>query len=283
MTGPFGIWQHAQGVAPDESFGTCTDDVARALSVDLLHRHEPGWKAVRPLALRSLAYLRAAFDPERGTYRNFRDAGGAWLHGAGSQDTQGRALLGVGTAVRDAPEVPMRMEARALFASSLPGVHRLSSPRAVASALLGCDAALDGGMDDGVQGAFGHLAERLRRTFARVSLTGDWPWPEVALTYENALLPHALIVAGRRLEDPGLQGAGLTVLDWLIGVQTSNEGRFSPVGNEGWYRRGRVRSRFDQQPIEATATILATSAAFDVTRDVRYLRAAETAFRVVPR
>ena len=33
-----------------------------------------------------------------------------------------------------------------------------------------------------------------------VDIDGDWLWPEETLTYENALLPHALIVAGVRLE-----------------------------------------------------------------------------------
>ena len=63
LSGPLGIWQHADGVVPDESFGTCTDDVARALTVDLLHRRELGWEAVSPSARRSMAFLAAAFDP----------------------------------------------------------------------------------------------------------------------------------------------------------------------------------------------------------------------------
>ena len=105
MTGPLGIWQHARGITPDEAYGTCTDDVARALTVDLLHQQSLGWEAVRPSARRSMSYLTAAFDPSVGTFRNFRGADGEWLDAAGSQDSQGRALLSIGIAVRDAPEV----------------------------------------------------------------------------------------------------------------------------------------------------------------------------------
>ncbi len=278
LSGPLGIWQHANGVVPDESFGTCTDDVARALTVDLLHRHELGWEAVSPSARRSMAFLAAAFDPSTDTFRNFRAANGAWLEESGSQDSQGRALLALGMAAREAPEVAMRAEARALFTAALPGAGRLTSLRAVASAILGCDAALTGGLMGETEGVFARLVARLRRAFSELDLDGDWPWPEPVVTYENALLPHALIVAGRRLASPGLRRVGLGVLDWLIAAQTSRGGTFTPVGSDGWWPHGGTRSRFDQQPIEATATILAAAAAYDVTEDAGYRRSAEAAY-----
>lgn len=278
LTGRFGIWQHAVGVLPDEAHGTCTDDVARALTVDLLQRHILGWEAVIVTARRSMAFLQAAFDPETGGFHDFRDASGTWLDIIGSQDCQGRALLSLGIAAREAPEVRLRSEAQALFRQALPAAHRLSSPRAIASTVLGCDAALDGGSDPDTERTFAHLVGRLRRIFSGLDLDGDWPWPEDTLTYENALLPHALIVAGRRNQDPGLRRVGLTTLDWLIANGTSRHGVFTPVGNDGWWPRGGTRSRFEQQPIEATALILAAAAAYDVTEDAGYRRAAESAY-----
>ena len=278
LTGSFGIWQHAQGIEPDEAFGTCTDDVARALVVDLLHRRTLGWEAVSPTARQSLAFLAAAFDATIGTFRNFRNADGAWLDEEASQDSQGRALLALGTAARDAPEVNMRVDAQALFAQALPGARRLTSPRAMASALLGCDAALATGMTGETQRTFALLAGRLRSAFSALDLDGDWPWPEETLTYENALLPHALIVAGVRLGDPWLRSVGLHVLDWLIAAQITRRGIFTPIGSDGWWSRGMTRSQFDQQPIEATALILAASEAYGTTQDAGYLRSAEAAY-----
>ena len=78
MTGPLGIWQHANGTEPDPTFGTCTDDVARALTVDLLQRRMLGWEAVSTTARRSMTYLTAAFDTALGTFRDFRGADGTW-------------------------------------------------------------------------------------------------------------------------------------------------------------------------------------------------------------
>jgi hypothetical protein len=278
MTGPLGIWQHADGTEPDVAFGTCTDDVSRALTVDLLQRRTLGWEAVLTTSRRSMAYLRAAFDPALGTFRDFRGADGEWLDEAGSQDCQGRALLSLGIAARDAPEVGLRGEARALFDAALPAARRLTSPRAVASVILGCDAALEAPSDEGTRAALSASVQRLRSAFWEVDPDSDWLWPESELTYENALLPHALIVAGHRLADPGLRRVGLEVLDWLIAIQTTRRGMFTPVGNDGWWQRGGTRSRFAQQPIEATALILAAAAASEVTADVAYRRAAESAY-----
>ena len=278
ITGPLGIWQHADGADPDPAFGTCVDDVARALTVDLLQRHALGWEAVSGAAHRSMAYLTAAFDPETGGFHDFRDAAGVWQDTIGSQDCQGRAMLSLGIAAREAPEVRLRMDARDLLLAALPAARRLTSPRAMASVILGLDATLDGGSDLEVERVFAHLVGRLRRVFSGLDLDGDWPWPEATLTYENALLPHALIVAGRRTADPGLRRVGLGVLDWLIAIQTTRRGMFTPVGCDGWWPRGGTRSRFDQQPIEATALILAASAAWSVTDDAGYRRAAESAY-----
>lgn len=278
ITGPLGIWQHTDGITPDEAFGTCTDDVARALMVDLLHRHALGWEAVRPSAHTAMGYLEAAFDASIGAFRNFRAADGHWLDGTPSQDSQGRALLALGTTIRTAPEVPLRLAASALLEAALAGAARLTSPRAVASAILGLDAGMDGGTSALMELTFARLVARLGRTFALVDYDDEWTWPEPVLAYENALLPHALIVAGRRLGDASMRRVGLAVLDWLVETQTARGGIFSPIGNDGWWERGGPRARFAQQPIEATATILAVAAAFDVSGDPRYRRAAEAAY-----
>lgn len=278
LTGPLGIWQHAAGRDPDRAFGTCTDDVARALTLDLLQRRVLGWEAVVVSARRSMAYLTAAFDPALGTFRDFRDASGAWLDDVGSQDCQGRALQSLGVAARDAPEVGLQREALALFLAAVPAARRLTSPRAVASAIIGCDAALECGTDDAIAGVFRHLVLRLEGAFAPVLGDADWPWPEAELTYENALLPRALIVAGRRRDDPALRRMGLEVLDWLTASQMTRRGMFTPVGNNGWWPRGGTRAIYDQQPIEATALILAAEAAYAVTDDAAYRRTAESAY-----
>jgi hypothetical protein len=284
ITGPLGIWQHAVGPVPDHAFGYCTDDVARALLVDLAHAPELGWGAVEESAWRSLRFLGAAFDPAERRFRNFRGADKGWSRSDPSEDSQGRALLALGDALGQEFDPHLRDRARDLFAAALPGTRRLRALRAIASSSLGCVAALDSGALDDVlhaetEVALARLAALLRKAFAAARDHGpDWPWPEPVLTYESALLPRALIVAGHRLGDAGLERRGLEVLQWLIAVQAADDGGFSPIGNNGWWRWGGSRAHFDQQPIEATSMILACEAALAVSPLPRYREAAERAY-----
>jgi hypothetical protein len=70
---------------------------------------------------------------------------------------------------------------------------------------------------------------------------------------------------------------GLAARDGLIEVQTSPDGHLSPIGN-GWWPRYGERSRFDQQPIEATALLRAAASAWDVTGSHRYRVAMERSY-----
>lgn len=292
LTGELGIMQHAIGSKPDPAHGYCVDDVARALEVDLLHARVLGWPAVADSAWRNLHFLQAAFDPSTGTFRNFRSMAGEWKPGRASQDSQGRALLAIGTVIGTATDSGLRDAAITLWDLALPAAERLTALRAQASVVLGCDAALGTlgtaetaetaetpGPKVQVEAArtlLAKFARSLDRRF-RGNASSDWFWPEQELTYENALLARCLIVAGRRLRSSDMIGTGIQALDWLLRVQTSASGHLSPIGN-GWWARGGVRSRFDQQPIEATALLLAAEAALDATGEPRFVAAMELAY-----
>ncbi len=276
LSDELGVWQHATGTLPNRLFGYCTDDVARALEVDLLHARSLGWKTVEATAWRSMAFLRDAFNAPKGRFRNFRSADGEWLEEFGSEDCQGRALAALGAVATDAPDPRLAVAAAGLFEQALPAARSLKGLRPVAAALLGCDSALEGGANDAVRGAFDTLAARLTSAFS--DLPVDWPWPEPVVTYENALLPRALIAVSRRLEDEAMLRIARRVLDWLAAAQTSHSGALSLVGNEHWWPRGKSPSRFDQQPIDAASLLLAAEAAFDATAEQSYRDLAEIAY-----
>jgi hypothetical protein len=271
-----GIMQHAKGPRPDPAHGYCTDDVARALQVDLLHQRELGWDAVSASAWRYVRFLHDAFDGPTGRFRNFRRMDGSWLDGEGSEDSHGRAMLALGETLAAAPDDDLIGYAESVFRRGLPAAHQLKAMRAQASVLLGCDAAMRSRPSAATRLTLHALAERLASTFARPSAP-DWPWPDHRLTYENALPVRALFVAGRQLDRPSIVDVGLEVLDWLVASQTAPEGHLSTIGN-GWWVRGGAKSQFDQQPIEATALLLAAESAYIVTEDARYRTAVERAY-----
>ena len=288
LTGELGIFQHAIGSTPDPAHGYCVDDVARALQVDLLHARGVGWVTVAGSAWRGLRFLEDAFDAATGRFWNFRSIDGEWIGGPGSNDSLGRAMLALGETMDGAPDARLFEGALTQFARALPAAGKVTSPRAQASVVLGCDAVLrSGGVAGSEEGPEADLGAAAAQVMSRLA-TGlharfldfarpGWPWPEASLTYENALLPRALIVAGHRLRADVMLKIGLQVLDWLIDIQTSSQGRFSPVGN-GWWPRGGTKSQFDQQPIEATALLLAAEAAHRATGNPKYLEAMELAY-----
>ena len=277
MSNEIGVWQHAVGSVPNPAFGFCTDDVARALVVDVLHARELGWAAIAASADRSVRFLEEAYEPQSGRFRNFRGAEGNWLDSGGSEDCHARAMAGLAAVMSDGADPDLVARAERLFALSLRAAGALTALRPVAAAILACDAALEGGMVRETEDVHRKLTARLVAAFDDVASARDWPWPDQVLTYENALLPRALVVAGKRLEDERSVRVGCDVLDWLVAAQTSREGAFSPIGNR-WWPRGGPRSLFDQQPIEATATLLAAEAAYSVTRVERYRGAARMAY-----
>ena len=289
MTGRFGIWQHAIGSDPDPSSGYCSDDVARALLVDLAHARQVPWSAVEVGAWRSLQFLDEAFDPTARRFRNFRDASGAWLEEVPSEDAQGRALLALGMATSQPTAPRFAAQAGRLFSAAVPLAGELRALRAISSSIIGCIAALaapdlGAAATSTTTAALNRLTTRLRAAFApAVTGNADWPWPEPVLTCENALLPRALMAAGRWRSDDDLVQVGLRTLNWLITVETASNGMYSPIGNEGWWPQGGTRSQFDQVPIEATSLILACTAAFDITADQRYRGGRRARLWLVPR
>jgi hypothetical protein len=276
MTDDIGIMQHAIGSRRDPTQGYCTDDVARALQVDLLHQGELGWPAVARSAWRSYRFLEEAFDPGTGRFRNHRLSDGCWVEGGGSEDCHGRAMHTLGDVIATAPDRILVEAAAELFDRALPAAAELGSIRAISSVVLGCDAAIRGGSRGPASRTLHLLTGRLRRAFERGSVSG-WAWPETRLTYENGLPARALIVAGRHGALSRTTEIGLGVLDWLISVQTSPDDHFSFVGT-GWWAVGGSKSQFDQQPIEATALLLAAESAHAATGYERYRSAMEQAY-----
>jgi hypothetical protein len=106
----------------------------------------------------------------------------------------------------------------------------------------------------------------------------EWRWFEIVLAYDNARLPEAMIRAGHALKRDDFLKVGLDTLDWIVAQQTSPDGRFRAVGTESFSRPYADPLPFDQQPLEAQATVEACVAAWDATRDQRWVDEAVKAY-----
>ena len=208
--------QHAIGSRPDPAHGYCTDDVARALQVDLLHRRS--WVGRRSPTARGASLRlprRTPSIPRPGDSATSAPWTGRGSTASASEDSQGRAMLALGEAIAGSPDARMVESATALFERALPGSQ--GRPRPPRSGIRAARMRRDG--------------DRGAETRWPPSGSARWPSSSVpaspgrstprghglsrSLTYENALPARALIVAGRALGSDEQIDAGLRVLDWL--------------------------------------------------------------------
>ena len=277
MSDMTGMLQHSVFSVPDRRHGYCIDDNARALMLmsaipELDAATRDKWMTVYA------SFVQYAWNPEARRFRNFMNFDRTWCEDVGSEDSNGRTLWALGVTARDAHEPKHRDWATALFDATASLAFELGSPRAQAFAMLGAAAML--------QSSPGHrMACEILQRFPDEHLAlldenrrPEWSWFEIVLAYDNARLPEALIRAGTALGRQDLVERGIETLDWIMLKQTAPEGHFRAVGSESFGRVYAEPLPFDQQPLEAQATIDACAAAYDATRERRWVDAAMRAY-----
>lgn len=278
MSDSTGMLQHSIYSVPDRRHGYCIDDNARALMLvsqmpDMDEVQRDKWMTIYA------SFVQYAWNPEARRFRNFMNFDRTWCEDTGSEDSNGRTLWALGVTARDAQSSKHRDWAVRMFDMTASITMELGSPRAHGFAMLGAAAMLDAhpghALSKQILARYGDelcaLLEVARRP--------EWEWFEIVLAYDNARLPEALIRAGIALDRPEFVKCGLTTLDWIVGKQTSPEGRFRAVGSESFGRVYAEPLQFDQQPLEAQATIDACHAAYLASDDLRWVEEAGKAYR----
>ena len=273
-----GLFQHAVRSVPDRSHGYCLDDNSRALLVACALNAADEQRLPEALTARLAAFVQHAWNPATKRFRNFMSFDRRWLEDIGSEDSHGRALWALGECARNDAAPSRRRWAASLFAEALPAVEHFRSPRAWAFTLLGLDAYCVAVAGDCRAGELRQLlGDKLMSLIGSVE-TKQWVWFEEGLAYDNARLSQALIVAGISLGAAHYVAAGLRSLRWLMTLQTSGTGLFRPVGSDSFGAKRTRPREFDQQPLEAAATISACLAAWRADGDLKWKADAERAF-----
>lgn len=272
MTDSTGIFQHATYTLPNFHEGYCIDDNARALILSvLLEETGDANRKTRDMAHTYASFLNYAFEPASGRFHNFMSFDRKWLDEYGSDDSFGRTLWALGTCVGRSQNKCLQMWAVQLFEKTIMKITEVSSPRAWSFALIGIHEyfrRLSG--DRLVDQARDFLTDKLLRLYED-SYSPEWNWFEPVVSYDNGVIPHALILSGRWSDNQKALEVGLESARWLQKVQTCEEGHFRPVGSNGFYQKGDVQARFDQQPIEAYSTVAMCLEAFQTTKDYFWL------------
>ncbi|MBI2873816.1 MAG: glycosyltransferase [Firmicutes bacterium] len=274
LTDDTGLIQHAVFGVPDRRHGYCLDDNARALIVSLWNWRLTGDPRSLELANAYLSFVLYCLDPAGG-FHNFLGYDRTFTDPVGSEDSLGRALWALGFA--QDPSIPwgIRLAAREYFMRHCAKGAGTSHPRSMAFAAIGFCHFLEATPTRALIRTLKDLARGLRDAFEKSRKPG-WPWFEERLTYCNAAVPKAMILAGEKTGDRKCSAAGFQALDFLI-EKTFAEGYFSPPGNRGWWPRDGAGAVFDQQPVEAGELAEAAAISFKLTGAEHYREASRRA------
>ncbi len=281
LTDDTGIIQHSLYSVALYAHGYTTDDAARAL-VACSHYHNLFYaEPVLPLIDRYLAFILYAHQKD-GWFANFMDYQrkftGIEYKRESLEDTLGRSLWGLGTAVHLCQSDEQNLLAQKLFEKSLPLVERLSYTRALAYAALGLSSYLQSyPQAQQVHEGLTTIAERLL-VFYREHAVPEWNWFEPFLTYDNARLSQALLLASYHLSREDYLVTALETLDFLTKV-LYHEGYFDLVGNQGWFFKGGQKAVFGQQPLDAGALVETYLLAYLLSGRKKYLELCTASFQ----
>ncbi|MDO6413155.1 glycosyltransferase family 4 protein [Sphingomonas sp. BIUV-7] len=276
MSDGCGMLQHSIFSVPDRDHGYCVDDNCRALM--LMHRIDGPIERADELARIYASFVQHAWNGDKGRFRNFMAFDRGWLEDEGSEDSFGRSLWTIGATVAEARHQDLRQWGLHLFNQVAPHSLALMSPRTWAFALLGAEAVLEAHPDHAVAlRLVEEFSDRLWRRL-RLGRREGWIWFEAVLAYDNARLPEALMLGGRRLGNKVMLDDATAAFEWLDGQQTNAAGQFRAVGTDSFWRAYEAPLPFDQQPLEAWATVDAALVAHDITGDARWLETARRAY-----
>jgi len=275
LTDDTGLYQHAKFTIPNREYGYCTDDNARA--VIAMTRYYAQYPEPQVLQLLD-TYLSFTIHSQSsdGSIRNFMDFDRTWHENEPAHDAFGRVLWAFGTVMAKPPAPPYLSIAKDCFDKSVEHVQR-QMPKGMAYSILGMSDYLKqfpGAID--IKRQLELAADGLVRQYEE-SHYPDWQWFEDALTYDNAVLPQALYVAGMTLENKKYHEIADKTCEFLL-TNIFNGSHFSFIGCNGWYERGGKKATFDQQPIDAAGTVMMLRDAYEATQNKRFLVLQRKAF-----
>jgi glycosyltransferase involved in cell wall biosynthesis len=262
LTDDTGIVQHAKYGIPNLKEGYCLDDNARALIMALMayqRNKSPEALKLLPIYLSYIHYMQT----EDGNFRNFLSFSRQYLDEVGSEDSFGRTIWSLGHLINCATNNSYREFALEIFHKAVQQFKNLHHLRGIANTIIGIALYLKVfPSDEGMLNEMNRLTKPLMDAYEKHNDV-DWHWFEEKMTYDNAILPLALMHSCEITGNEKVQAVALESMEFLDKLTLAN-GYLSPVGNEGWYHKGGKFPIYDQQAIETMAMVLMNFQAYQI-------------------
>jgi glycosyltransferase involved in cell wall biosynthesis len=269
LTDDTGIVQHAKYGIPNLKEGYCLDDNARALIMAIMAHNRNNSREAFELLPIYLSYIHY-MQTDDGNFRNFLSFSRLYLDDIGSEDSFGRTIWSLGYLIAYASSDSYKEFATELFQRSFTHFKALTHLRGMANTIIGIALYLQvHPTDEGMVAEMAKLTQPLVDAYERTR-ADDWEWFEEKMTYDNAILPLALLHSSQITGDENVKNIALTTMEFLDELTLAN-GYLVPVGNEGWHSRGGVMPLYDQQAIETMAMVLMHFQAYQAFRKPEHI------------
>jgi len=269
LTDDTGIVQHAKYGIPNLKEGYCLDDNARALIMALMAHKRSGSREAFELLPIYLSYIHY-MQTDDGNFRNFMSFSRQYLDDVGSEDSFGRTIWSLGYLIANATSNSYKEFATEVFQRSFPHFRSLTFLRGMANTIIGISLYLQmNPTDEGMVNELIRLTDPLMEAYDK-NHTDNWHWFEETMTYDNAILPLALLHSSQITGNEHVKTVALRAMEFLDNL-TLSSGYLTPVGNEGWYTRGGKFPLYDQQAIETMAMVLMHFQAYQLFRKPEHI------------
>ncbi len=280
MTDKTGMIQFCRFNTPDRSSGYTLDDNARALIASLMVYDRNGDENMLQLAETYLRFIHSCLLPN-GQFYNYMDEDGVlneknkYLN---LEDANGRAIWALGYVLSLSHKLPMHMQKKAdyILFKAMPSLEFVQSPRAIAFTLKGLYYYHESKPSYLLFWLCETLAERLVSLYKHHS-DNNWKWYESYLTYANAVLPEAMLMAYKITGRPVYRDITKESFDFLLS-HTFTDSYIRVISNNGWLHKGGVTEGFGEQPIDVADTILALDLFYRTWSDEQYVQKVKLAF-----
>lgn len=265
MTTEVGIIQFSNINRPDIESGYTLDDNARALIAFCQHYQLTGRASDLKYIKIYFNFIQCCFRYD-GTFLNYVDKEFQFTeqnHPENLEDASGRAIWALGyllSVSKHFPEAYRGIEDRArfVFEEAIKEMEDLHSPRSMAFVINGLYHYSHANDSKCMNPLVTKFADRLVQMY-RHEAKEDWTWFESYMTYGNAILPHAMLMAYAMTLNGDYRKIANTSFDFLLSkIMIGNSIRV--ISNKSWLKKDeKMDTTFQggEQPIDVAYTILA--------------------------
>jgi glycosyltransferase involved in cell wall biosynthesis len=259
LTHPIGIIQFSKAEVPDLVSGFTLDDNARAL-IALTEYYELTEDGSALSLINTYMNFIESMQQDGGDFLNYLDKFGFFSLSnfeENLEDSNGRAIWALGYFYSKKNLLLNQFSSRVeiLFEKALNSVQFVNSPRSIAFILKGIYYYNLEKNSAVLHSLIIEKADQLIQ-FYNQSKVDTWNWFESKLTYGNALLPEALILAYKATNREEYLFVAKESFDFLLEILFEKE-HFKTISNRTWHEFEVEPSNYGEQPIDVAYTIMA--------------------------